>query len=132
MTASGVTKRSLLSACLNLYKGNTLLWRRRAETAIRESTIDYTIIRAGMLVNHGSGRRAIRLTQEALPLSVRYRIGRSDVAEVFVAALCEPRASHTTFEVVWALGQPSEDWRALLKRLQSDNGAPRSMAIPNS
>jgi uncharacterized protein YbjT (DUF2867 family) len=132
MTASGVARRSLLSACLNLYKGNTLLWRLRAEAAIRESSIDYTIIRAGMLVNHRSGRRAIRLTQEALPLSLRHRIGRSDVAEVFVAALCEPHASHTTFEVVWTLGQPPEDWRALLKRLQSDNEAPRSDAISNS
>jgi uncharacterized protein YbjT (DUF2867 family) len=119
MTSSGVMTHSVLAACLNLYKGNTLAWRRRAEEAIRESGIDYTIIRTGMLLNRRSGLRSIQLTQEALPLSLRYRIARADVAEVFVAALGEPRASRSTFEVVWDR-QPVEDWRALLKGLKSD------------
>jgi uncharacterized protein YbjT (DUF2867 family) len=119
MTSSGVATHSLLAACLNLYKGNTLAWRRRAEEAIRESGIDYTIIRTGMLLNRRSGLRSIRLTQETLPLSLRYRIARADVAQVFVAALGEPRASRSTFEVVWDR-QPVEDWRVLLKGLKSD------------
>jgi uncharacterized protein YbjT (DUF2867 family) len=70
MTASGIGRRSVLAACLNLYKGNTLLWRRRAEAAIRKSPVDYPIVRAGMLVNRRSGTRAIRLVQEALRLSI--------------------------------------------------------------
>jgi uncharacterized protein YbjT (DUF2867 family) len=120
MTASGVTSRSLLAICLNLYKGNTLVWRRRAEEAIRESAIDYSIIRAGMLMNRPSGRRPIRVTQEALPLSIRYRIARADVAEVFLAALREPRASRATFEAVWADRQQPETWREVLRALKSD------------
>jgi uncharacterized protein YbjT (DUF2867 family) len=95
------------------------VWRRRAEDAIRASGVDYTIVRTGMLLNRPKGQRAIRLTQEALPLSFRYRIARADVAEVFVAGLGEPRASRSTFEVVWDR-QPVEDWRALLKGLKSD------------
>ncbi len=121
MTASGVTSTSLLSVGLNAYKGNTLVWRRRAERAIRESDIDYTIIRAGVLLNRPEGRRPIRLTQEPLALSFRNRIARADVARVFAAALGEPNASRATFEVVWARQQPSEPWSTLLKRLKSDD-----------
>ncbi len=121
MTASGVTSTSILSAGLNVYKGNTLVWRRRAERAIRESSIDYTIIRAGMLLNRPEGRRPIRLTQEPLPLSFRNRIARADVARVFAAALDEPNASRATFEVVWARQQPTEPWSTSLKRLKSDD-----------
>ena len=35
MTASGVTSRSWATFLLNLYKGNTLVWRARAEHEIR-------------------------------------------------------------------------------------------------
>jgi uncharacterized protein YbjT (DUF2867 family) len=121
MTSSGVATRSFLAACLNLYKGNTLVWRRRTEAAIRESGVDYTIIRAGMLLNRPAGRHRIRLTQEALPLSIRHRIARADVADVFVASLSEPRASRATFEVAWADTQPVEALPELLKRLKSDS-----------
>lgn len=120
MTSSGVATRSFVSACLNLYKGNTLAWRRRAENAIRAGGIDYTIIRTGMLLNSPGGRRAIHVTQEALPLSLRYRIGRADVAEVFVAGLEEPRASRATFEIVWARGEQRKPWLAILQSLKSD------------
>ena len=124
MTSSGGATRSLMSACLNLYKGNTLVWRRRAEDAIRGSRLDYTIIRTGMLLDSPGGRRAIKLTQEALPLSIRYRIARADVAEAFVAALEHPRASRATFEVVWAHSGRPAPWSALLQRLKPDAELP--------
>ena len=120
MTSSGVARRSFVSACLNLYKGNTLAWRRRAEDAIRGSGLDYTIIRTGMLQNGAAGRRVIRLTQEALPLSIRYRIARADVAEAFAAAVDHPRASRATFEIVWAGSGRPESWPALFEGLKPD------------
>jgi len=121
MTASGATTPSLLASCLNLYKGNTLVWRRQAETLIRESRVDYTIIRTGMLLNRLGGLRPILLTQEVLPLSIRYRIARADVAEVFTAALFEPRASCATFEVASAHeGEARNSWLTSLTRLKSD------------
>src|SRR2546427_3084268 len=46
MTSIGVTRRSLSATLLNLVKGNTLRWRRRAADDIRASGVDYTIIRA--------------------------------------------------------------------------------------
>ena len=121
MTSSGVTGHSFATRALNLYKGNTLVWRRRAEDAIRQSGLDYTIIRAGVLLNARGGRHALMITQRPLPLSPRYRIARADVAEVFVAAIPHPRASRATFEVVWGDG-PRVGVASLLENLEPDDG----------
>jgi uncharacterized protein YbjT (DUF2867 family) len=121
MTSSGVASPSLWSVFLNLYKGNTLVWRRRAEAQIRASGLDYTIIRAGILLSRPGGQRAVVVSQDALPLALRYRIARADVAEVFVAALDHPRASRATFEVIWGHGPSTEDWDVLLGRLKPNS-----------
>ena len=120
MTASGIETRSFWSFALNVYKGNTLVWRRKAEEAIRASGVAYTIIRTGVLLNRPAGMHAITVTQSPLPLSPRYRIARADVAEVFVAALEQPRAARTTFEVVWGDGPRQRDWAKQLERLTPD------------
>jgi len=120
MTASGVTSRSWATVLLNLYKGNTLVWRERAEHAIRGSRLEYTIIRAGILLNRPGGQRAIVVTQRPLPLAMRYRIARADVADVFVAALGHPRANRATFEVVWGDGPPRDSLPVLLDQLKPD------------
>ena len=119
MTSSGVTGQSFATFALNLYKGNTLVWRRYAEHAIRDSGFDYTIVRAGVLLNAAGGRHPILITQQALPLSPKYRIARADVAEVFVAAMAHPRASRATFEVVWTNG-PRIPLTTLLDHLEPD------------
>jgi uncharacterized protein YbjT (DUF2867 family) len=100
LNSLGVTVPSWSARLLNCMKRNTLVWRRRVETDIRASGIDYTIIRVGFLLNRPSGRRALKVTQEALPLTPGNRIPRSDVAEAFVAAMRHPRASRTTFDIV--------------------------------
>lgn len=117
MTSSGVTKPSFATWALNRYKGNTLLWRLRAEAEIQNSGFDYTIIRAGFLVNRTQRKRSIVVTQTPLPLSIRYRIARQDVAEAFVAALEHPCASRATFEVVWGRAGERLPWSALLNGL---------------
>jgi len=120
MTASSVTSRSWATVLLNLYKGNTLVWRERAEHEIRGSGLEYTIIRAGILLNRPGGQHALVVTQRPLPLSIRYRIARADVADVFVAALGHARAIRATFEVVWGDGPPREKLPQLLDQLQPD------------
>jgi uncharacterized protein YbjT (DUF2867 family) len=122
MTASGTGRRSFWTLALNLYKGNTLEWRARAETLIRTSGLPYTIIRAGMLTNGPPGRHGIKVTQEALPLSPRYRIGRADVAAVFVAAMQHPRTVRTTFEIVWQRG--AVPWIDCFDHLEPDQISP--------
>ena len=121
MTASGVLDRSFWTFALNLWKGNTLEWRRRVEQDIRASGLDYTIIRAGFLVNRPPGQRAIRVTQQPLPLSpLRDHIARADVAEVFIAALDHPRATRATFDTVWGKGPYSPAWTLQLDGLDRD------------
>jgi uncharacterized protein YbjT (DUF2867 family) len=121
MTSSGVGTRSFWTRSLNLYKGNTLEWRWRAEGAIRESAVGYTVIRAGVLVNRQAGTHEIRFTQRSLPLSPRNRIARADVAAAFVAALEHPRAVRATFEIVWGrAGAAPQRWPALMDQLVPD------------
>jgi uncharacterized protein YbjT (DUF2867 family) len=120
MTSIGVTRSSLSATLLNLVKGNTLYWRRRVEDEIRASGVDYTIIRAGFLLNGPSGRRAIEVDQDAHPLAPRYRIARADVAETFVEALKRPITSRTTFEVVWGSKLHREPWDLAFSRLSPD------------
>jgi uncharacterized protein YbjT (DUF2867 family) len=120
MTSIGVTKRSLAAIFLNLIKGNTLRWRRRAEDAIRRSGLAYTIIRAGILTDAPAGARAIELSQREYPLAFKYRIARADVAEVFVQALKHPGTSRTTLEAVWGEGAVREEWDVLFGRIKPD------------
>lgn len=121
LNSVGITTPSLWSVLLNLYKSNTLVWRRKVEDHIRASGVDYTIIRVGFLLNTGEGRRRISITQGALPLSPRYRIARADAAEAFVEALEHPRASRTTFEAAWGRGPRQDNWDAVFGALRTDD-----------
>ena len=120
MTATGVTSRSFTTWALNFYKGNTLKWRARLEDEIRASGIEYTVIRAGVLINGEGGKHAVVVTQTPLGLSLFHRIARADVADAFVAALEHPRARNATFEVVWGKGPRRASWRDLLAALNPD------------
>ena len=120
MNSSGVGTRNFWTFALNVYKGNTLVWRQRAETAIRESGLTYTIIRTGVLNNQPGGVRAIDVTQRALPLSPKYRMARADVAAAFVATLDNPRTVRSTFEIVWGRGPRRGTWSELLAPIVPD------------
>jgi uncharacterized protein YbjT (DUF2867 family) len=120
MNSIGIGTPSLAATLLNLLKRNTLVWRRRVEAEIRNSGLDYTIIRVGFLENRPAGERAVQVGQDALPLALRHRIPRGDVAETFVAALGHPAAARATFEIVSGAGPPREDWATLLGRLHPD------------
>ncbi|MDP9347886.1 MAG: NAD(P)H-binding protein, partial [Gemmatimonadota bacterium] len=118
MSAIGTTKGSILSFGLNLIKGNTLRWRRRAEDEIRRSGLDFTIVHSGILSSAPAGQRAIRISRDPLPMSLAYRISRGDVAEVFVQALRHSATRRTTFDAVWTRGKPGTDWDPLFARLE--------------
>jgi uncharacterized protein YbjT (DUF2867 family) len=121
MTSSGLTTPSLFATCLNLWKGNTLMWRRRVEAQIRTSGLDYTIIRTGVLLNRPGGQHLINVTQRPLPLSFRYRIARADVADLFAAALVHPNTVRASFEAVWGRRGQSEAMHSLLNRVAPDD-----------
>jgi len=121
----GIMRASLTGWLLNLMKRNALVWRRRGEEAIRASGIDYTIIRVGFLTDDPPGTRAVDVGQRNLPLAPWYRIARAEVAEVFVAAMTNPAASRTTFDIVWGRGRSRQTWDALFKRLKPDATRPQ-------
>jgi uncharacterized protein YbjT (DUF2867 family) len=125
MGAMGTTRGSPLSFGLNLLKGNTLRWRRRAEEALRRSGLDYTIVHAGILVDAESRSRGVLLGQPPRRMWPWTRISRADAAEVLVQALLHPEARNTTFDALW--GGSSWNWNELFAGLRPDSG--RSGAI---
>ena len=128
MGAIGTTRWSVLAFLLNLIKGNTLKWRRRAEEEIRRSWLDYTIVHAGILADGPAGKHALMVTRRRLPMRPWYRLGREDAAEVIVHALREPRARNATLDVVWKRGEPTRDWSSLFRDAASDPSAETSSA----
>lgn len=120
MNTIGVRTPSLTGWALSRLKRNVLTWRRRAETAIRECGLDYAILRVGFLADAPGGARAIRVGQDDLPLSLRYRISRTDVAEALLAALDHPCSSRASFDIVWGPGRRREGWETLFAGLDAD------------
>jgi Predicted nucleoside-diphosphate-sugar epimerases len=120
MTAIGIRRHSIESIGLNLIKGNTLKWRRRAEEEIRRSGVNYTIVRCATLTND-DGSRAVELSQRERRMSLFRRIGRKAAASVFMEALLRSAAQRTTFEASWSSRGESEPWDTLFSRLQPDS-----------
>jgi len=120
MTALGITRHSVESIFLNLIKGRTLVWRRRAEDEIRRSGLDYTIIRCGVLRNAPAGRHTIQISQRDSAMALWRRIGRADAAEVFAQALRYSETRNTTFDAIWSGGRGPTDWSLLFSRLRGD------------
>jgi uncharacterized protein YbjT (DUF2867 family) len=118
MTTIGVTRYSIESIGLNLIKGRTMTWRRRAEEAIRASGIDYTIVRCGVLTN-SAGEHVVELSQKVHRMSFFRRISRNAVAEIFVQALHHPSSRRATLEASWSTGPP-ETWDTLFSRIHPD------------
>ncbi|MEM8676359.1 MAG: SDR family oxidoreductase [Cyanobacteria bacterium P01_G01_bin.67] len=85
--------------------GNILIWKRKAEQYLIDSGIDYTIIRAGGLVDAEGGVRELLVgkndtLQKYPPNGIPTAIPRADVANVVVKALTEPNARNKAFDVI--------------------------------
>jgi len=123
MGAIGTMRSSVLSRLLNLIKGNTLQWRLRAEQAVRDSGLEYTIVHAGILSNRPAGERPVKITQAQVGMHWRHRIGRADVAEVLVRALLHPSARNATFSAVSGRGGSTPTLEPQLESLERDEAA---------
>ncbi len=85
--------------------GNILVWKRKAEQYLIDSGIDYTIIRAGGLLDEPGGVRELLVGKDDLlsidpPDGIPTMIPRDDVATVVVNALREPNARNKAFDVI--------------------------------
>ena len=84
---------------------NILIWKRKAEQYLIDSGIDYTIIRAGGLLDKQGGVRQLLVGKDdALlndpPDGIPTSIPRSDVASVVVQALKQSNARNKAFDVI--------------------------------
>ncbi len=120
LSSIGVENPNWASALLNKIKGNALKWRLAMEDLIRESGIDYTIVRAGYLMNSVSNKR-IQLGQNDLALQLRYRIGRKEAARVLVESLRHEEAGGKTFYAVRSNEAGVTVWSEAFNSLRSDD-----------
>lgn len=85
--------------------GNILIWKRKAEQYLIDSGIDYTIIRAGGLLDQPGGKRELLIGKDDTllknpPDGIPTSLPRADVAEVVVQALLEPNARNKAFDII--------------------------------
>lgn len=120
MGAIGTDRWSPASGLLNLIKGNTLKWRRRAEQRIRDSALDCTIIHAGVLSNRSKPHRPIRISQRSLRMWPWRRCGRQDIAQVFAQALRHSHTRNVTFDAIWGSERDRGPLAAKFERLVPD------------
>jgi len=100
-----------------LGNGNILIWKRKAEQYLIDSGIDYTIIRAGGLLNEPGGQRKLLVGKNDTLLDRESpTIPREDVAELIVQALSVPEARNKALDVVSeeaSQGKGTSDFTAL-------------------
>lgn len=89
----------------SIGNANILVWKRKAEQYLIDSGIDYTIVRAGGLLDKEGGVRELLVGKddELLnnpPDGIPTSIPRADVASVVVNALNEPTARNKAFDVI--------------------------------
>lgn len=99
-----------------LGNGNILLWKRKAEEYLIDSKVDYTIIRAGGLIDQPDSRRELIVGKNDTLLSsppngIPTSIPRGDVANVVIQALKQPLARNKAFDVI---SKPEDDAEAMV------------------
>jgi uncharacterized protein YbjT (DUF2867 family) len=107
----------------SLGNGNILIWKRKAEQYLIDSGIDYTIIRAGGLLDQPGGRRELIVGKHdtlltSPPSGIPTSIPREDVANIVIQALKESLARNKAFDVISKpeddpSGIPTKDWAGL-------------------
>ncbi len=88
----------------SMANGKVLIWKRRTEQYLIDSGINYTIIRAGNLIDEPGGMRELLVGKDDsllnAPNGIPAVIPRADVAEVVVQALREPKAINKAFDII--------------------------------
>lgn len=84
--------------------GHVLEWKYKGESFLRESGLDYVIIRPGGLTNAFEGDENLRIDQGD---RLSGMVSRDAVASVVLHAIHNPQTSGVSFEVI-AVDQPEE------------------------
>lgn len=94
----GDDRASLMAWSFRLLVGPAVRAKTRAERALGESGLTYTVLRPGVLTNRGV-TGDVRVADA--PAGLWGLVSRADVARLLVAALHTPDAADRTLEVVW-------------------------------
>ena len=103
---------------LNEFCDNVHMWKWLAEDYIRDSGIQYTIVRPGGL-GQGEGGSQDIIIKGSRGLKTGF-IERADVANVLVGVLGNDDAYSKTIEIVSDKDNPRQDWKKKLKQVKSD------------
>ncbi|MBT5240947.1 MAG: SDR family oxidoreductase [Rhodospirillaceae bacterium] len=93
-------------------------WKAKAESHLRESGLDYTIVAPGGLRDEPAGRYGVRLTTR--PNYLVGQINRADVAEVMVASLMDGSTIGKTFTLINDDTLVPDAWRTELATFPAD------------
>lgn len=117
---------------LNEIFGNVLIWKHKGENVLRESGLEYTIVRPGGLRSDPArqdallfdqGDRLEKFDEDGKRIGEAPYIAREDVAEIFVAALSHNSARNKTFEAIGVEGSPERNWAKLFDSLSADKSS---------
>ena len=103
---------------LNQFCDNVQVWKWLGEDYVRDSALDYTIIRPGGLEDEEGGKVGIVMTgQRGLETSI---IQRADLARVLVGVLGNKDTYRKTFEIGADKEAGIEDWRDQFASIRLD------------
>jgi hypothetical protein len=94
---------------LNTIKGNLQRNQRDRNEYLRNSGLDWTIGRGGVLTNGAGGTAAICVSPPVHRLSFLRRLARADFARALIAAADARAASKRMFDVFNEPGSPATD-----------------------
>ncbi len=109
LSGMGSELPSFTGRLLNAIKGDLQRNQRDRDAYLRNSGLDWSIGRGGVLTDEPDGRADIRITPPIHRLSLFRRLARADFARALIAAADAPAASARMFDVFNAPGSPPTD-----------------------
>jgi uncharacterized protein YbjT (DUF2867 family) len=109
LSGMGSELRSFTGQLLNAIKGDLQRNQRDRNEYLRNSGLDWSIGRGGVLTNGAGGRADIRITLPVHRLSFLRRVARVDFARALIAAADSPAAAGRMFDVFNEAGMPPAD-----------------------
>ena len=100
---------SFTGRLLNAIKGDLQRNQRDRDAYLRNSGLDWSIGRDGILTDEPGGRADIRITPPVHHLSLLRRVARADFARALIAAAVAPAVSGRAFDVFNEPGVPPSD-----------------------
>ena len=97
--------------------GHVLEWKLKSEQVLRESGLDYAIIRPGGLTDAPGSRQILLFGQGD---TISGTLSRANLAEICLAALAYPAPARVTFEAIESDQTGRRDWTKLFALLTPD------------